>query len=181
MIHVTDAYPVNEFETILVPANVLKKERSGWTYKTEKSGQKTTLWVECIPENATFQFDISFDNKLLSEFKKQNKISLPQSIKEVLNDINIWSHDILTFESEFSSTHDLSEWYNNNSPNFRIGFGSGMTSTTIAILLDEELRKMIRNLSGKDKGSDIAPKSRRVWIKNNQPIPLGWAVLEIAD
>jgi len=73
----------------------------------------------------------------------------------------------------------LESWYKNNTSSFRIGFGSGMVSTTIAMLLDDNLRKKVRNYAGLNRGNDIAPKSRRVWVKNNNPIPFGWAMLEI--
>jgi CRISPR-associated protein Csm5 len=182
MLHVSDAYPVNEIETILIPANVLKKERNGWQYKKEYSGQTTTIWTECIPENTTFGFDISWDKRLLEEFKKlNNTIVLPQGLGEVFDNINNWSKDIFEFEKSFSSGNDLLNWYKDNKANFRIGFGSGMTSTTISILLPDELRKKIRNFAGRDKQNDIAPKSRRIWLKNNHLIPFGWVVMEVLN
>ncbi len=184
MLHVSDAYSINETETILIPANVLKRETNGWQYKKESSGQNTTIWTECISENTTFSFYISWDRRLLEEFKKQNKkqnnkIVLPQALHQVFENIENWAKDVFEFEKSFASGNNIQSWYKQNHSNFRIGFGSGMTSTTIAILLNDNLRKKIRNFAGKDKGNDIAPKSRRVWLKNNQPIPFGWAVLEV--
>lgn len=182
MIHISDAYPINLRETNIIPVNILKKESSGWRYKTENSGQSTTIWVESIPQNTSFEFNIVWDKRLLEDFKTENNNnSLPKNIDEVLSNVRKWSHNIINFEKDFSKGHNLENWYKNNPANFRIGFGSGMISTTIAMLLPEELRKKIRNLAGKNKGNDIAPKSRRVWLMNNQPIPLGWAVLEVVD
>ncbi|WKZ18788.1 MAG: type III-A CRISPR-associated RAMP protein Csm5 [Candidatus Jettenia sp. CY-1] len=179
MIHVSDAYPANLTETNLVPITILKRETVGWRYKTENANQKTTIWAECIPQGTTFESDIIWDKKLLENFKKENNyLELPQSIDEVLNCTMKWADDIVNFEKSFTKGHNLENWYKNINANFRIGFGSGMISTTIAMLLPEKTRKLIRNLAGKDKGDDVAPKSRRVWVKDNQIIPLGWGLLE---
>lgn len=179
MLHISDAYSSGDIETILIPVNVLKKETHGWQYKRESSGN-TTIWVECIPENIVLEFEASWDKNLLDEFKKaNNQMNLPKNIDEVMKNISKCSNDVIRFEKEFTDTHDLQKWYKNNTSNFRIGFGSGMTSTTIIMLLPDNLRKKIRNFAGKDKRDDIAPKSRRVWLKNNLPTPLGWAVLEM--
>lgn len=181
MIHISDAYPSTIIpETTLIPINILKKEIPAWKYKTENSWQKTTIWAECIPQNTFFELEIVWDKKLLENFRSENNnFSLPQSIDEVLSNIKKWSDDIISIEKDFARGNDLEIWYKNNNANFRIGFGSGMISTTIAMLLPEKTRKLIRNLAGKNKGEEVAPKSRRVWLKDNQTIPLGWAVMEI--
>lgn len=180
MLHISDAYPINLTEINLIPINILKKETSGWRYKTEYSGQKTTIWVESMPQNIVIEFDMVWDKKLLESFKTENNnISLPQNIDEVLSNIKKWAGDIVNFEKDFAKGQNLEDWYKNNTANFRIGFGSGMISTTMAMLLPDKTRKLIRNLAGKNKGDDVAPKSRKVWIKDNQTFPLGWAVMEV--
>ncbi|MEP9410723.1 MAG: type III-A CRISPR-associated RAMP protein Csm5 [Candidatus Brocadia sp.] len=179
LIHVSDAYPTNIDETHLIPINILKKEPSGWKYKAEYSGQKTMIWAECIPQGIMLEFDIIWDKNLWENFRVENhRLPLPQSIDELLSCTRKWAKDIVEFEKGFTKGHGLESWYKNISTNFRIGFGSGMISTTIAMLLPEKTRKLIRNLAGKNKGDEIAPKSRRVWVKDSQTIPLGWGLLE---
>jgi len=177
MLHVSDGYPVNLKETNLIPVNILKKEASGWKYKTETSGQNTIIWIECIPTDTVIEFDLVWDNELLKRFEEGNKVKLPKDINEILSCIGKWSEDVRSFETGFSKGHSLENWYKINRANFRIGFGSGMISTTMAMLLPEDIRKMVRNLSGKNKGDEIAPKSRRVWTKEGGIIPLGWAMV----
>ncbi len=179
MLHISDAYLKNDVEPVIIPIKVLKKDTSGWQYKREYSGKDTTIWIECALEGVTFEFEIAWDRSLLEEFKKKNKIFLPQTLEEVFRNISEWSKDVFEFEKDFTKDHLLGKWYNTNSANFRIGFGSGMISTTITILLPEDLRKKIRNYAGKNKGNEIAPKSRKVWLMNNQVFPLGWAVMEV--
>lgn len=179
MIHVSDAYPTNLIETNLVPITILKREASGWRYKTENTGQKTTICAECILQGTIFEVDIIWDKNLLENFKKENNyLALPQNINDVLSSTKKWADDIVNFEKSFTKDHNFENWYKNINANFRIGFGSGMISTTIAMLLPEKTRQLIRNLAGKNKGDEVAPKSRRVWIKDNQTIPLGWGLLE---
>lgn len=180
MLHIRDGYPKNLTDTNLLPVNILKKESTGWRYKKEYSGQNTTIWVETVPQDTTFEFDMLWDRTLCETFKSENPhASLPMNIDDIISNINEFSNDILDFEANFTKEHILGQWYKNATANFRIGFGSGMISTTIAMLLPEETRKKIRNYSGRNKGDDIAPKSRRVWIKNSQIVPLGWALMEI--
>jgi CRISPR-associated protein Csm5 len=178
MLHVSDGYPINLEETNLLPVNILKKEASGWKYKAETSGQNTTIWVESIPVGTYVEFELMWDNGLLKRFEEEgNKATVPRDIKGILSCIGKWSEDVMSFEMDFSKGHSLENWYKSNNANFRIGFGSGMVSTTMAILLPDEIRKMVRNLSGKNKGDEIAPKSRRVWINEGRVVPLGWATL----
>lgn len=180
MLHISDGYSSTNIETILIPANILKKENT-WTYKKEYSGQNTAIWVECIPENTVFEFEAVWDKKLLEDFKRYNSgLTLPDNLDAMFDIVSKWSNDIFKFEKEFSNGHSLENWYKNNASAFRIGFGSGMISTTITMLLPEDLRKKVRNYAGLNRGNDIAPKSRRIWLKNNNAVPFGWAALEVA-
>ncbi|MCX7794685.1 MAG: type III-A CRISPR-associated RAMP protein Csm5, partial [Thermodesulfovibrionales bacterium] len=179
MLHVTDAYCPAEIETVLIEVNILKKEHT-WTYRTESSLSKTAIWLECLPENTVLEFEASWDKRLLEEFKRYNRrLDLPDNLNKIFAQLKNWSEDIFAFERNFSRGHDLERWYINNPSTFRVGFGSGMISTTIVMLLEEDTRKTVRNYAGLNRGKDIAPKSRRVWIKNNIPVPLGWAVIEV--
>lgn len=177
MLKVSDAYCHEKVKTILVPANILKKEEI-WKYKEEYEGKKTTIWIECIPENTTFEFDINFDKGMLFEFKKQNSnISLPQDLNSIFDCVTEWSQDLIKFEKNFLYSTPLKNWYENNVCNFRIGFGSGMLGTTILMLLNESLRCKIRNYAGIDRGENVAPKSRRIFQKGSFIIPPGWCLL----
>ena len=179
MLHISDAYSVGSIETVLIPANILKRENNEWAYKMENNVNKTTIWVECIPENTIYEFDVLWDKKLLEEFKRENRaVHLPESLDGILGQVRSWAKDVFEFEKNFSTTHNLKSWYESSPSNFRIGFGSGMTSTTMIILFDADLRKKIRNFAGLDRGGEVAPKSRRIWLKNSKPIPFGWALLE---
>jgi len=177
MLHISDAYPIGNVQTILIPANVLKKEKNQFKFKQEKNQKYTTIWVECIPEGTIFEFEIMWDTTLMKEFSK-NQVNLPRNIDDVISAIRSFSSDIIDYETKFlEGENNLRKWYSQTKPNFRFGFGSGMISTTGIMLVNEELRKKIRNFAGQER-DDEAPKSRRIWNNNNKYIPLGWALLE---
>ncbi len=177
MLKVSDAYCYEKLQTILIPVNILKKEEI-WRYKEEQQGKKTTIWIECIPENAVFEFDIHFDRSMLFEFVKQNSnISIPMDLSSIRDCITEWAQDLIKFEKKFLYSTSLRNWYENNVCNFRIGFGSGMMGTTILMLLNERLRAKIRNYAGIDRGEMLAPKSRRTFQRGSQMFPLGWCLL----
>lgn len=186
MLQVSDAYPLSSIQTTIIPANILKKE-STWKYRTELPGQETSIYLECIPENTIFEFEAMWDKKLLDDFKRHidKEILLPTNLDEMFKMIDEWAKDIFSFEKEFFRGHSLARWYEanwhkNKCCPFRVGFGSGMISTTILMLLSEDLRKKIRNKVGVDRKGDIAPKSRRVWKKDDKNLlPFGWALIEI--
>ncbi len=181
MLHIRDGYPENLKETFLIPVNILKKEGSKWNYKKEESGHNTVIWIEVLPEGTRFEFELIWDRILFERFKSENPyVYLPSNIDEIISSLKEFTGDVIDFEKGFTIDCGLAEWYRENLSDLRIGFGSGLLSTTIALLLPEDVRKRVRNLSGKNKGDEVAPKSRRVWIRDGMPIPLGWAVMEVA-
>jgi len=178
VLHISDAYPQSDIETNLIDINIIKRDGNRWNIKRLNSGKRMVIWVEAIPEESVWEFEIIFDSYLFEKFKENYNEYFPQNMEDILSCINEWSSDIKKFEQSFFMSYREMNWYETNEEiNFRIGFGSGMISTTIAMLLPEDLRKKIRNLTGKNKGDEIAPKSRHVWIRNGQIIPLGWCHL----
>jgi len=148
---------------------------------------KTSMYRETLYLDKPLEFSITFDEKLLEDFSKKNN-NLPfNSVDDLLNSVNEFSLDCWNAEKEFlnnaQSVNDLlvKDFYKKTEiPNFRIGWGSGLLGTSIFMLLDESLQKEIRNKLFVNRTDDIAPKSRRFVVdENNQPVyPLGWCKLE---
>jgi len=181
LLHVSDAYPNDYFESFIIPVYVLKKEKNVWQLKKEKTERPTTIWVECVPERVSFSFQITWDRRLLDEFSRLNpEVMLPKNLDEIMDSVKRWIDDVIEVEKSFFSSHSKVKFYNfrDSTPNFRIGFGSGMMATTIFPLLSDDLRKKIRNYAGLNRGNDEAPKSRRVWVKEDSYTPLGWVKFE---
>ncbi len=176
MLHISDAYPLRNIQTVLIPVNVIKKEQQ-WRFKQENNQRPTTIWIECVPEGTLFEFEMMWDKSLMKEFNNV-KYKLPKKISDVITAIESFSKDMYDYEKKFlEGNTNLLNWYNQTKANFRIGFGSGMISTTVIMLVNEQLRKKIRDFAGQRR-EDEAPKSRRIWNNNNQYIPLGWTYLE---
>ncbi|WP_170161711.1 type III-A CRISPR-associated RAMP protein Csm5 [Desulfosoma caldarium] len=195
---VRDAYPLNgKVQTRVIPIRFLSKRGDGTHYWSQKpkGGGDLVIWVEAVV-GGTFVTEISWDHQLFEMFQKENpKKTLPlsgkPSPKQVLLLARRMNQDVLGHETAFltdkgvSEARQLRSWYQNirertKGSLFRIGFGSGMLSTTVNLLWSDGLRQDIRNVCGHDRGQEPAPKSRRVWVKSEtQCLPMGWAAIMI--
>jgi len=190
---VRDAYPLNgKVQTRVIPIRFLSKRADGshyWSQKPRGTGD-LIIWVEAVV-GGTFQTEILWDHDLWAKFSKENpRKKLPAaSAKGVLLLADRMNRDLSAHEKAFftgKGTHEgalLKSWYEKLGGSiFRIGFGSGMLSTTVNLLWSHSLRQEIRNVCGLDRGTDPAPKSRRVWVINEQECrPMGWARVTIPD
>ncbi len=162
------------------------------------------IWVEAV-KNGVFQTEITWDRSLFEKFSKHNADVPVKNLAELLDMVREMTSDLCRHEEAFygvlgqqtgrpqrdwqgrqsgnrdapaAVARNLSNWYSKLKQNgdlMRIGFGSGMLSTTINLLFPDELRQKIRNASGHDRGNDPAPKSRRIWIAPDGPcLPMGW-------
>ncbi|MGQ9485642.1 MAG: type III-A CRISPR-associated RAMP protein Csm5 [Desulfosoma sp.] len=197
---VRDAYPLNDkVQTRVIPISFLSKRSDGTHYWSQKprGGGDLTVWVEAVV-GGTFVTEILWDQRLYEAFQRENpKKSLPfsrtPSPKEFLILAMKMNKDFLAHETAFFGSKGVSEaglvrsWYEKTKEKtkgalFRIGFGSGMLSTTVNLLWSEKLRQEIRNVCGHDRGTEPAPKSRRVWVKSEKEcVPMGWAEIRLAD
>jgi len=168
------------------------------------AGGDLGVWIEAVIEGK-FSMEIGWDQALFEKFKNANSKGLPVSgIEDLLSAVNEMNKDLCGHEKEFfkkktklppgttvrdllrvsgpslsdaeSAAGMLSSWYGRNGGNlFRLGFGSGMLSTTVNLALPAELRGKIRDACGLRRPGDPAPKSRRVWRKSEGLVlPMGW-------
>ena len=89
-----------------------------------------------------------------------------------------FSSDLLIEEQKSFDRHPvLKKWYEASLSKeiFRLGWGGGLLSKSIFLLLPEDLRKLIRNNLRHDRGEALAPKSRRMVKLPQKLLPLGWA------
>jgi CRISPR-associated protein Csm5 len=148
------------------------------------------IWVEAVV-GGTFQAEILWDHDLWAKFSKENpRKKLPAaSAKGVLLLADRMNRDLSAHEKAFFTEKGIPEgallksWYEKLRESiFRIGFGSGMLSTTVNLLWSHSLRQEIRNVCGLDRGTDPAPKSRRVWVSSDgRCLPMGWARVTLPD
>ncbi|MEJ5299530.1 MAG: type III-A CRISPR-associated RAMP protein Csm5 [Thermodesulforhabdaceae bacterium] len=192
---VRDAYPIGKPEVKVIPIRVLCKRKEGnfyWSTGSSRNGE-IVIWVEAVV-GGIFETEIVWDYALYQKFSEKNRTLPVTCIKDVLKCVSQMQTDVMKHEIEFfkvkkssdiadSAASSLRNWYQNalNGSWLRIGYGSGMLSTTVDLLWNESLRQKIRNICGKDRRDDPAPKSRRVWQRNDvQCFPVGWMKLEVS-
>jgi len=146
--------------------------------------------------NLQAQLYIFVDTAMLKDwFKHQAGMQLPSQLETVQGILEIceefaqaqWEHE-QGYWNSITDTANLNfssvrQFYDNPfSYNLRLGWGSGMTGTTVDLLFEEVTRAKIRDACGKPTHSTEAPKSRRTATIPNQGSsiqkPLGWVKLE---
>ncbi len=140
-----------------------------------------SIFAECLPPGIEFTVDVNIDLDLLALFKRNNPqmaygLGFSEVESALLNPFGIaktltqrlLTHERTFLEQELKVSGALSFA---EEPDVRLGWGGGMLATTVDLLLDERLRKQIRNLLFAPKGESPAPKTRRLTTSNQ---PLGW-------
>lgn len=151
---------------------------------------KGTFLAEMIPPSIEFETEIIFDADQMEfvQSKLSKKYSgVPKSIKEILDCVREMYNDVIKDElndlnPENSKYGELLKKLGEQKDKIHIGYGGGLKACSLFILLDEQLRKQVRNLI-KNHGNDIAPLSRRVLLnKENQPMsPFGWFTFTVVE
>ncbi len=194
---VRDAYPVGKIESRIIKIRFLCKNGTAsptWYFK-KKGGKDLEIWLEAVV-NGCFRTELLWDVKLLNLFRKngKQKIYPATCLQDVVEKASNTSREIFAHESGYyampqtagnphpgvaeanKTAAALARWHKEEvGQAIRIGFGSGMLSTTVNLSLPEELRKRIRDKFGIPRPDDPAPKSRRVWKRpDEQWLPMGW-------
>lgn len=197
---VRDAYPVGPVQTEIIQIKFLSRLGDGTHYwsQDKKHPKDLGIWVECLTEG-TFRLEMAWDTYLYKAFVANNRgATFPVSgLSDILAAVREMNKDLAEHEVDFFSSRTqsnsrdaafeakaLKEWYQTlGEQTLRVGFGSGMLSTTVGLALEESLRQKIRDACGSGRRpSDPAPKSRRVWKRGEREVlPMGWMRLCPAD
>lgn len=160
---------------------------------TEGKFETEILWDQKLLErfkihNKQVSFQVNSIDELLEAIDEMNR-DLIEAEKGFFNVDNARKPSVTSYKdylkgtelkkgaSGLSAAISIRKWYEDKTGKlFRAGFGSGMLSTTIDLLLSPSLRQRIRNVCGSDpRPGDPAPKSRRVWKKSDtECLPMGW-------
>jgi CRISPR-associated protein Csm5 len=164
----------------------------------DKAKYRATINAEMV-HLANTTFTITLDRELLSWFEHQQGMKLPfKSIDDILKICQEFTQDIWDEEHDYwnivqnnpDRNHqlDFDDIRNLYEPKdcpykLRLGWGTGMTGTTISLALPDELRQEIRDACGKPASGFDAPKSRRTVSNKSGEIEytLGWTKLELID
>ncbi len=163
--------------------------------ETPYNKNDTILCVECLPEDQTVSFTLTVDENILKHFQKNAREPLPfNSAGDILQIIADFAERQWRTDSDYlfslpnSRDVDLNDsrgFYDQQDiPNFRFGWGTGLLGTTVDLLLPPELRKEIRNTLFVNRDDDEAPKSRRLIVSDEHKpywadVPLGWCEIKV--
>lgn len=158
---------------------------------------KASLYVEMV-RNIHTQFTLTLDTEMLTWFKHKQGMTLPFcNLEELINICQEFAQDQWDYEHDYwndiknnprasGKNLDFSYVREIYAPeqcphSLRLGWGSGMTGTTVDLLFDDELRETIRDTCGLKAPNYEAPKSRRTVVNQKQEIRYvpGWIKFRI--
>ncbi|MBG1271168.1 type III-A CRISPR-associated RAMP protein Csm5 [Nostoc sp. WHI] len=153
---------------------------------------KASIYVEMV-RNVQTEFTLTLDTEMLSWFKHKQGMKLPFSnLDELLEICQEFTQEQWDYEHDYWEEiknnprasgknldfNHIREFYKPEKSPYsqRLGWGSGMTGTTINLLLGDELREDIRDTCGLKAPGFEAPKSRRTVMNPNGEIKFvpGW-------
>ncbi len=153
---------------------------------------RASIYVEMV-RNVQTEFTLTLDTELLSCFKHKQGIKLPfNNLDELIQICRDFSQEQWDYEHDYWDTIENNPQASGKKLDFsyirdlytpekcpytlRIGWGSGMTGTTIGLCFDDELRAELRDICGLKAPGFEAPKSRRTVMNPSGEIKFvpGW-------
>jgi CRISPR-associated protein Csm5 len=179
-------------KTLIRNASIVPEVIVSSHFPDGKAKYRAPIYAEMVRSVKT-EFSISLDTEMLSWYKGDSDLQIPfQSVDDILRICQEFAQD------QWDAEHDYWQGVRNN-PNaqgknldfsairefyepeqcpyhLRIGWASGMTGTTVGLLLEDELRSEVRDACGIRAPGFAAPKSRRTARSKSGEINLvpGW-------
>ena len=166
-------------------------------FADRKAKHRASIYAEMVRLVKT-QFTLSLDREMLSWFHHSQQMQIPfQTVDDILSICQEFAQDQWDYEHDYwqeiqtnpnarNSNGDtinldfeaIQDFYEPEQCPFslRVGWASGMTGTTINLLLADELRAEIRDTCGIKAPGFEAPKSRRTVVGSGGELKfvLGW-------
>jgi len=182
-LQITDAFPNCDNCTEIYGVGIISLNNGGG-YHYSAGGAK--IFAEMAVKGAKFYARVNFDVEGLKNIAELSKEEPSFSLDKWLEFCSQKSKQIIAADKDFYSRAGLNylsdelESIANHGANLRIGWGSGLLSTTLALHLSEKNRLRLRELYYKKRFSVHFPQSRKVIIENYKPsLPIGWVKLSL--
>jgi len=157
-----------------------------------KAKYKASIYAQMV-RNVKTEFTITLDTEMLSWFKHKQGMKIPFSnLDELLAICQEFAQEQWDYEHDYWDSIE-----NNSNPlgknldfsyirsfyepekcpySLRLGWGSGMTGTTVGLCFNDDLREELRDICGIKAPGFEAPKSRRTVMNSNGEIRFvpGW-------
>jgi CRISPR-associated protein Csm5 len=158
---------------------------------------KASIYAEMV-RNVKTEFTLSLDTEMVSWFSHNQGMQLPfTTLDELLQICQEFTQEQWDYEHDYWQAIKNNPKANGRNLDFdyirdfyeptecahslRLGWGSGMTGTTVNLLLEDELRQEIRDTCGLEAPNFEAPKSRRTVVSPKGEIKFvpGWAKFKV--
>ena len=158
---------------------------------------KASIYAEMV-RNVKTEFTLSIDTEMLSWFRHNQGMKLPfTTLDELLQICQEFTQEQWDYEHDYWQAIKNNPKANGRNLDFdyirdfyeptecpqtlRLGWGSGMTGTTVDLLIEDELRQEIRDTCGLEAPNFEAPKSRRTVVSPKGEIKFvpGWAKFKV--
>jgi CRISPR-associated protein Csm5 len=158
---------------------------------------KASIYAEMV-RNVKTEFTLSIDTEMVSWFRHNQGMNLPfTNLDELLQICQEFTQEQWDYEHDYWQAIKNNPKANGRNLDFdyirdfyeptecphslRLGWGSGMTGTTVDLLLEDELRQEIRDTCGLEAPNFEAPKSRRTVVSPKGEIRFvpGWAKFKV--
>lgn len=148
------------------------------------------LFLEAIIHKLSFDIGINNNEDIIRKNGLGDKLELIE-LDNIKQDVYNFSQDLIEYELDFSEKYNIDfldkfyeKIYKENTPEeplIRIGAGSGLMSTSIAMKVKDRNPSAFSKIKKVfEKAYDYEfPKSRKVVVKTGKP--LGWAKLKIME
>ena len=138
------------------------------------------IYVEVLPPGTELEFTITVDMQLLTRFQRHtgekyglSMNSIVEMVGNPVKTLSEWTGDLL--EHERKALNNPLIYHFSEQPNINLGWGGGLLSKTVDLLLPERLRAELLSIFKRRRPYVPAPASRRL-TRNKRP--LGWAKIE---
>jgi len=176
--------PIN----LAVVAEIIVSSR----FSDYRAKYKAPIYVEMV-RNMRTEFSLTLDTEMLSWFKHKQGMKLPfNNIDELLEICQDFTQEQWDYEHDYWNAIENNSNASGKNLDFnyirdlyapekcpytlRLGWGSGMTGTTIGLCFDDQLRAELRDICGIQAPGFEAPKSRRTVMNPSGEIKFtpGW-------
>lgn len=153
---------------------------------------RASIYAEMV-RNVQTEFTLTLDTEMLSWFKHKQGMKIPFSnLDELLQICQEFAQEQWDYEHDYWQVIENNPRASGKNLDFnhirdlyasekcpyalRLGWGSGMTGTTVGLCFDDELRAELRDICGIKAPGFEAPKSRRTVMNPNGEIKFvpGW-------
>lgn len=168
----------------IMPVKIVSLNNKGRGYHL--SGRGITLFVECLKPGTAFKISLEFDQLLYQQLKIKNQGKALFVFEEFIENLSSRYTMLLEKEKQFARRAGLKELEDSivdleeQGADFRLGWGSGLLSTSVSSLLNDEKQRQIRARFFKRRENPFFPQSRKIIFKNGRPAAeLGWCRIEL--